>query len=246
MDLQKLYSYTRQAVQRYELIQDQDRIAVGISGGKDSLALLYALAGLRKFYPKKFELVAITVDLGLGMDFSAVSALCESLEVPYTIVRTEIAEIVSKRSTEGYSCSLCSKMRKGALNEQAKALGCNKIAYAHHMDDIVDTLVMNLKYEGRIYSFAPYTYLEQSDLVLIRPFIYIPEYEILSFSSKYHLPVVKNLCPADGITKRTEIHDYLASLYQNDRQLRKHLFTAVENSEINDWVISRKEAAKYE
>lgn len=239
MHLQKLYGHTRKAIQKYNLISPHDRIAVGISGGKDSLTLLYALAGLRKFYPVPFELEAITVDLGFGMCYDSVSDLCKSLQVPYTIVSTEISEIVSVRSTDHYSCSLCAKLRKGALNQQALALNCNKIAYAHHRDDIVDTLIMSMYYEHRLYSFAPYTYLDNTGLTLIRPLIYISELEILNFKEKYQLPVIPNLCPADGATKRTQVRDLVNGLGKTYPGLREHLFTAVENSDITDWVNAR-------
>lgn len=242
MNLQKLYSYTRQAIQQYDLIQPNDHIAIGISGGKDSLALLYALSGLQRFYPIPFTLQAITVDLGFGMDFQAVSALCHTLNVPYIIVPTQIAEIVSAHAAgheKNYSCSLCAKLRKGALNEQAKASNCNKIAYAHHMDDVVDTLLLSLNYESRLYSFAPYTHLAQTGLDLIRPLVLVPEYELLSFSKKYQLPTVQNLCPADGATTRTKAHAFLQDLYRKDPTLRKRLFTAIANSDIIDWQIAR-------
>lgn len=239
MHLQKLYGHTRKAIQKYNLISPHDRIAVGISGGKDSLTLLHALAGLRKFYPVPFELEAITVDLGFGMCYDAISDLCESLQVPYTIVSTEISKIVSARSTDNYSCSLCAKLRKGALNQQALALGCNKIAYAHHRDDIVDTLIMSMYYEHRLYSFAPYTYLDTTGLTLIRPLIYVSEGEILNFKEKYHLPVVSNLCPADGKTKRTEIRALVNDLGKIYPGLREHVFTAIENSDITDWINAR-------
>ncbi len=240
MHLQKLYGHTRKAIQTYNLISPNDRIAVGISGGKDSLTLLYALAGLRQFYPVPFALEAITVDLGFGMCYDSVADLCRSLQVPYTIVSTEISEIVSNRSADHYSCSLCAKLRKGALNQQALALHCNKIAYAHHRDDIVDTLIMSMYYEHRLYSFAPYTYLDNTGLALIRPLIYVSEGEILNFKEKYQLPVIPNLCPADGATKRTQVRSLVNDLGKTYPGLREHLFTAIENSDIGDWVNARK------
>lgn len=244
MDLQKLYSHTRKAIQNYHLIEPHDRIAVGISGGKDSLTLLYALAGLKQFYPVPFELEAITVDLGFGMCYDSISALCRQLQVNYTIVPTRIAEIVSERSKETYSCSLCAKLRKGALNEQALSLNCTKIAYAHHKDDVVDTLIMSMYYENRLYSFAPYTYLDHTNLALIRPLIYVSEGEILSFKEKYRLPVVENLCPADGATKRTQVHTLIDTLSKSYPGLRQHLFSAIEHSDIMDWVHARQRSNK--
>ena len=140
MKLQQLYSYTRKAIDHYQLIESGDKIAIGISGGKDSLTLLYALSGLRRFYPQKFDLVAVTVDLGYeNFDLTAVSKLCHDLDVPYHIVNTEIAKILFEERNEKPTCSLCAKMRKGALNQAIKELGCNKVAYAHHMDDVIET-----------------------------------------------------------------------------------------------------------
>ncbi len=164
MDLQRLMSLTRQAIDKYHMIEDGDHIAIGVSGGKDSLTLLYALHGLQRFYPKKFQLSAITVDLGLGnMNLSPVEALCEELGVPYTIIPTEIGAILFQVREESNPCSLCAKMRKGALNEKAKELGCNKVAYAHHKEDLIETMLMSLIYEGRFHAFSPYTYLDRMD-----------------------------------------------------------------------------------
>ena len=176
MELQQLYSYTRRAISDYDMIQDGDKIAIGISGGKDSLCLLYALAGLRRFYPNKFELVAITVDLTNGeMDFSKVKDLCDELDVEYHVIKTDIRNIVFEQRGETNPCSLCSKMRKGSLNDKAKELGCNKTAFAHHKDDIIETMLLSLIYEGRFHSFKPVTYLDRMDLTLIRPLMYVPE-----------------------------------------------------------------------
>lgn len=239
MELQRLYSYTRQAIDDFHLIELGDKIAIGISGGKDSLTLLYALAGLRRFYPKSFEIVAISIDLGLGMDFTPIIALCETLKVPYHIVKTEIGAIVFQERKETHPCALCAKMRKGALNQKALELGCNKIAYGHHKDDVEDTLMMSILLEGRLYSFAPYTWLEKSKLALIRPLIYIPEKDIKGFQRKYNLPVVENTCPADKETKRIEIHETILQLEKQYPGSKKRLYSAVINSNIDDWVISR-------
>ena len=203
MKLQKLLSYTRRAVDSYEMIDDGDKIAVGISGGKDSLTLLYALAELRRFYPKKFDLIAITVNLGFdNFDTTKIEQLCKELDVPYYIVGTEIYDIVFNVRKEKNPCSLCAKMRKGALNQKLNDLGCNKIAYAHHKDDFIETFLMSLLYEGRIHTFSPKTYLDKSELMVIRPLMYINEGEIISFNNYMQLPVIKSPCPADGYTKR--------------------------------------------
>ncbi|MGN0161235.1 MAG: tRNA 2-thiocytidine biosynthesis TtcA family protein [Lachnospiraceae bacterium] len=230
MKLQQLYSLTRQAVDQYELIQEGDRIAVGISGGKDSLTLLYALAGLKRFYPKKFEIEAITVDLGIdGMDFTPIQSLCEELQVHYTIVSTEIKKIVFDVRKEENPCSLCAKLRKGALNDAALKLNCNVVAYAHHKDDIIETLLMSLFFEGRIHTFEPKTYLDQTGLTVIRPLMLLSESDVIGFQNKYQLPVVKNLCPADGFTKREEMKVLLKELSKKYPGVKDRIFTSVRN-----------------
>ena len=236
MKLQRLLNLTRKAVEEYQMIQDGDRIAIGVSGGKDSLTLLYALAGLRKLSPHPFELPVISVDLGYqGFDLSPVRELCESLKVPYTIVPTQIGEIITAAGRESHPCSLCAKLRRGALNQAARELGCNKVAYAHHSDDIVETMMLSLMYEGRFYSFPPVTYLDGTELTVIRPLMFVWEADIIGFKNKYALPVVKNLCPADGHTKRQEIKELLRELNRQNHGVKERMFTAVLNGRIPDW-----------
>ena len=237
MKLQKLYSLVRQAIDKYNMINENDKIAVGISGGKDSLTLLYALAGLKGFYPIKFEIVAITVDLGYeGFDLSEIQKLCQNLGVEYHIVETDIGRISMEKASEQSSpCSWCAKLRKGALNDKAKALGCNKIAYAHHMDDIIETMFMSLFYEGRFYSFPPVTYFEDVDMYVLRPMMYVSEAEVIGFTNKYNLPTVSNPCPYDGHTKREYIKDMVAKLNRENPGVKKRLFRAIENGNIEDW-----------
>ncbi len=236
MKLQQLMSYTRRAIDDYNMIQDGDRIAIGISGGKDSLTLLYALHGLQRFYPKKFDLEAITVDLGHpGFDVSDIHSLCETMKVPYTVVKTDIARIVFDERKEKNPCSLCAKMRKGALNDTIKKLGCNKIAYAHHKDDIVETMMMSLIYEGHFYSFPPITHLDRTDLTVIRPLMYVYEADVKGFCNKYQLPVVKSPCPADGYTKRQYVKDLLRKLNQENPGVKERMFSAIVNGNIPDW-----------
>lgn len=236
MKLQQLMSYTRRAIDDYNMIQDGDRIAIGISGGKDSLTLLYALHGLQRFYPKKFDLEAITVDLGHpGFDVSDIHSLCETMKVPYTVVKTDIARIVFDERNEKNPCSLCAKMRKGALNDTIKKLGCNKIAYAHHKDDIVETMMMSLIYEGHFYSFPPITHLDRTDLTVIRPLMYVSEADVKGFCNKYQLPVVKSPCPADGYTKRQYVKDLLRKLNQENPGVKERMFSAIVNGNIPDW-----------
>lgn len=236
MKLQQLLSLTRRAVYDYDLIEDGDKIAVGISGGKDSLALLYALANLRRFYPKKFQLAAITVHLGIeGMDYTGVASLCKELDVPYYIVETQINEIVFEARKEENPCSLCAKLRKGSLNEKALDLNCNKIAYAHHKDDVVETFLMSLTFEGRLHTFSPKTYLSKTGLTLIRPLVYIDESRIIGFQNRYQLPVVKNLCPADGFTKREEMKQLVKAMNQQYPDYKERVFTAITRGGLPDW-----------
>lgn len=239
MKLQRLYSLTRQALDTYHLIDDGDHIAVGISGGKDSLTLLYAMQGLQKFYPKKFTLTAISVDLGFdGFDLSPVQRICEELAVPYHIVKTDIGKILFDVRQETNPCALCAKMRKGALNKAAKELGCNKVAYGHHMDDIIETMMLSLIYEGRFYSFPPYTYLDRMELSVIRPLMFVPEADVVGFSKKYQLPVCKNPCPADGNTKREYVRQLIAQLNRENPGLKTRLFHAVQEGNIPGWNLS--------
>ena len=238
MELQKLYSYVRQTIEEYGMIREGDHIAVGISGGKDSLTLLYALAGLRRFYPKNFSITAITVHLGLpDMDFSPVRTLCQTLDVPYEIVETQIGEIVFDIRKEKHPCALCAKLRKGALNERALALGCNKIAYAHHRDDFVDTLFLSLLQEGRLASLSPHYVLERTGLVLIRPMMQVPEAQIRGFCRKYQLPIVQNSCPADGNTAREKVRQAIRQMQQQYPDIRERAFTALCRADFDDWMV---------
>lgn len=236
MQLQKLLSYTRKAVDEYQMIEENDHIAVGISGGKDSLTLLYALHGLMRFYPKNFKLTAITIDLGYeNFDLTPVSKLCEELEIPYHIVKSDIYHILFDIRKESNPCSLCAKMRKGALNEEVKKLGCNKVAYAHHKDDIIETMLLSLIFEGRFYSFSPKTYLDRMDLTVIRPLMFVDEMEICGFRNKYSLPVVESKCPVDGYTKRQYAKELLKQLNTEHPGARERMFHAILNGDLKGW-----------
>lgn len=236
MKLQQLLSYTRKAVDDYQMIEEGDHIAVGISGGKDSLTLLYALHGLKRFYPKKFELSAITVDLGYEkFDTEPLRQLCESLDVPYRVVKTDIAHILFEERKESNPCSLCAKMRKGALNDAVKEMGCNKVAYAHHKDDIIETMLLSLIFEGRFHSFSPKTYLDRMDLTVIRPMMYVDEADVIGFQNKYELPVAKSRCPIDGLTKREYAKDLVKQLNHEHPGAKNRMFTAILNGNISGW-----------
>jgi len=236
MKLQRLLSLTRQAVDDYALIDSGDKIAVGISGGKDSLTLLYALHGLKRFYPNEFELSAITVDLGFeNFDISPVQSLCSELSVPFTVVPTEIGKILFETRKESNPCALCAKMRKGALNETAKQMGCNKIAYAHHRDDLIETMLLSLIYEGRFHAFSPKTFLDRTKLTVIRPMIYVSEADVIGFRNRFSLPVCKNPCPVDGKTKREYVKQLTNQLNLQAPGVKERLFHAITEGNIEGW-----------
>ena len=244
MKLQQVLSRVRKAVDDYSMIEEGDCIAVGISGGKDSLTLLQALAALRRFYPKKFTLKAITIDLGFNnMNLDDITAMCKELDVEYHIEKTDIAQIVFDERKENSPCSLCAKMRKGALNEAIKAMGCNKVAYAHHKDDVVETMLLSLFYEGRFHCFSPVTYLDRSEVIVIRPLIYMNEADVVGFIRRYNIPVVKSPCPVDKKTKREYVHQLVKDLNKDIPSVRNRMFTAITDSELPGW--STKKYARY-
>lgn len=236
MKLQQVLSYVRKAVDDYGMIEENDKIAIGISGGKDSLTLLYALHGLKRFYPNSFGIHAVTVDLGFqNLNLEKIKALCESLEVEYTVVKTDIAKIIFEDRKETNPCSLCAKMRKGALNEAIKQAGCNKVAYAHHKDDVVETMLMSLIFEGRFHTFSPVTYLDRMNLHVIRPLMYMQEADVIGFINRYQVPVVKSPCPVDGHTKREYVKNLLKQLNQENPGVKERMFTAIQNGNLKEW-----------
>lgn len=236
MKLQQLLSYTRKAVDDYQLIDEGDKIAIGISGGKDSLTLLYALHGLRRFYPKKFDIIGVCVDLGFeGFDTAPLENLCNELDVDFVRVPSEIGQIIFEDRKETNPCSLCAKMRKGALNTAVKELGCNKVAYGHHKDDIVETMLLSLIYEGRFHSFSPKSYLDRMDLTVIRPLMYVLEADVIGFQHKYNLPIVKNPCPADGVTRREYAKNLVRQLNLENPGAKERMFTAIINQNLEGW-----------
>ena len=232
--MKHILSYARRAVDDYDMIREGDRVCVGVSAGKDSLALLHALAGLRRFYPRRFELMAVTVDMGFaGVDFSPIAKLCEELNVPYHIVPTEISKIIFEIRKEKNPCSLCAKMRRGALHNAAKELGCTSVALGHHFDDVVETFMLNLFFEGRIGCFSPVTHLSRVGIKLIRPMIYMPEKDVRYFASKTQLPVIKSPCPADGNTQREEMKQLLRELERKHDGLRYRIYGAIQRGKVD-------------
>lgn len=233
--MQKLMGLVRRCVEDYEMIEDGDKIAVGISGGKDSLVLLRLLAALRSYHNKKFTLQAITIDMGLGMDYSGIEEMCRELDVPYTIVKTEIGPIIFDYRKEKNPCSMCSKMRRGALNQALLDLDCNKLALGHHFDDAVETFMMSLIYEGRISCFQPVTHLDRTGVIQIRPMLYIHEKTVASFAQRENLPVLQNRCPVDKHTKRKEIKDLIFRLAKNYPDLKERIFGAMQRYPLAAW-----------
>jgi tRNA 2-thiocytidine biosynthesis protein TtcA len=234
--LQKLLSRVRKAVTDYNMISNGDKIAVGVSGGKDSLALVYCLKELQRFLPQQFDLVAITLSLGNdGFDIKPLINFYNELGIPYHIEETIISKIVFDVRKEKNPCSLCSNMKRGAIYNTAKSLGCNKAAFAHHRDDVVNTFLLSLFYEGRIHTFSPVTYLDRRDITLIRPFIYTDEKMIRSFIKKQGIAPIPSGCRIDGKTKRQFVKELIADLSKENRQLKENLFGAIQRNRINQW-----------
>ena len=233
--MQKLLGLVRRCVDDYHMIAPGDKIGVGVSGGKDSLALLVLLAELKKFHPADFTLEAITIDMGLGMDYSEVAALCEKLDVPFTRVKTEIAPIIFEHRKEKNPCSMCAKMRRGALNEALLSRGLSKLALGHHYDDAVETFVMNLLFEGRIGCFQPVTDLDRTGIIQIRPMLYLHEKTVDNFVKKQELPVIENRCPVDKYTKREEVKKLVYDLSQQYPDLKERIFGAMQRLPLPEW-----------
>ena len=228
--MKKVLGCIRLACEDFHLIEDGDIVAVGVSGGKDSLLLLYALSLYRKFAPQRFELKGLTLTMGLEpFDTSKVAALCEKLGVEYIVRPTEIGRIIFEERHEKNPCSLCAKMRRGALNDLAKECGCNKVALGHHRDDALETLLLCLLHEGRIHTFHPKSYLSKADLTVIRPMVYLPEKHIIHVAREMQLPIIPSPCPANGATEREEMKyllDSLCKLYPNAREM---MLSALQN-----------------
>lgn len=244
--MQQILSTMRRAITDYNMIQGGDKIAVGVSGGKDSLALLAALKAYQRFSPEKFQLVGITVDMGFKDaskgEMAALTAYIESLEVPYYVISTDIADIIFDQRKESNPCSLCSKMRRGALNNKAVELGCNKLALGHHADDVVQTMLLSLLYEGRFSTFQPVSYMDRSGITLIRPFIYTDEKDIKGLVNRIFLPVLHNPCPANKHTQREYVNNLVKRLTEEVPFARERILGAIYNPQRNNlWQKPEKE-----
>lgn len=235
MKLQKLLSYVRRAIDDYQMIAEGDKIAVGVSGGKDSLCLLVALRHLQRFYPKSFTLEAITVSLGLpGASYDDIQKFCDEIGVPYSVVHTDIGQIIFEERKEKNPCSLCANLRRGVINSIAIREGCNKIALGHNQDDVLETFLLNLLYTGNIGTFSPKSYMDRSKITLIRPLIYTPEKEIRRFVRKNAINVMPKVCPMDGTSKREDMKNLIYSLSKNIPMIRANLFGAIQRN-LDDW-----------
>lgn len=240
--MQRILSLVRRCVEDYNMIDAGDTVAVGVSGGKDSVLTLAALAKLRDFYPKKFDVAALTIESGTpGMDFTPIADLCGSLGVPYHRIPVPIYEIVFEYRKEKNPCSLCAKLRRGALSTEMNRLGLHKIALGHHFDDAVETMVMSLFLEGRIGCFQPVTYLDRSGVTQIRPLLYVQEREVKGAVRRLGLPVVENPCPANGETKREETKELLRQLEKQFPQLKKKIFGAIQRYPLYGWSLEEEQ-----
>lgn len=239
MTMQKLLSKARKAIQDFDMIQENDKIAVGLSGGKDSLTLLHILKNYQRFSPQKFELIAITLNPG-GVDNSPLYKLCKDLDIEFHEVQTDIKEIVFDIRKEKNPCSLCANLRRGALNGVAEAHGCNKVALGHHQDDVIETFFLSLFYEGNIHTFSPTTYLSRKNIVTIRPMIYVTEKDIKSFVKRNPVPIMKKTCEMDGKSKREYMKDLIKSLTKDIPRLRACVFGAIQRSNIPGWKLEEK------
>lgn len=232
--MQKILSYMRKAIDNYNMIEEGDKIAVGLSGGKDSITMLMGLKNLQRFYPKKFDLIAITINPGFdGFDLDLLKNICKSIDVPLIIEDGHIKEIVFDIRNEKNPCSLCANLRRGMLNSIAFREGCTKIAVGHNEDDVLETFLMNLFYAGSINTFAPISYMDRSKMTLIRPLIYAPEKYIRNFVKRNNITVMKKACPMDGVSKREDIKEMIKNLQIDIPHVRANLYGAIKRKEIN-------------
>lgn len=242
--MQKILGYMRKAIQEFDLIENGDRIAVGVSGGKDSLVMLKCLVLLKRFIGIDYEVVAVTLDPGFNGtwgDYSSVQKLCDEMGIEYVLKRTQIGEIVFDVRKETHPCSLCARMRRGALHDAAIEANCNKVALGHNYNDAVETFIMNLFIEGRIGCFAPKSYLSNKKLWLIRPLVFAPEKEIRRAAKKNELAIVKSKCPADGHTQRQKTKEFLAERERADFGFTDRIFGAMRRAGVDGWGYKEKQ-----
>ena len=239
--MEQFTGLVRRCVEDYDMISPGDVVAVGLSGGKDSMALLCALNSLRRYYPKPFELLGVTVDLGFpGMDFSPVADYCRGLGVPYDIIHSDISDVVFRERQEKNPCSLCVKLRKGAFHDRLKELGANKTALGHHMDDAVETFLLSLIYEGRISCFEPVTHMDRSGIIQIRPMLYAEEKRVVGLARKYAFPIVESTCPMDKTSKRALIKEYMYAVSRERKDFKIKTFRAMQRLPLPGWQVVKE------
>ena len=240
--LQKIIGACRKAIDDYNMIDDGDKVAIGLSGGKDSIALLYSLYYLKKFYPKRFDIMAITIHPGLDtFDTSGAEKLCKDLGIEHVIYNSNIAKVVFDIRKESNPCSLCANMRRGMLNSIAIEHGCNKIALGHHSDDVIETFLMSVLLNGKVHCFAPVTYLSRSNVKTIRPMIYVEEKQVRAVARDLDFPVMNKICPMDGFSKREYMKDLVLKLKKDIPNVKKHVMGAVKRSNIPGWEITNEQ-----
>lgn len=232
-----LFAKMRKASRDFGLIEEGDRIAIGLSGGKDSTLLLYAMAVLKRTLPCDFSIRAVSLDLGWGNDYTEMTAFCDSLEVPFDIIPSEIGPLIFEERKEKNPCSLCARMRRGAINNWAREQGCNKVALGHHMDDVIETLLMSMFYEGRIQTFAPRSYLTRSEVTVIRPMVYVAESTIIKIARQLDLPLIINKCPADGFTTRSDMKNLLETLMGDNPLIKQRIMSGIEKDLWNKYKV---------
>lgn len=233
--MSKVVGPLRRAIQEYNMIEEGDRIAVGVSGGKDSGAMLFALHRLSQFYPKKFSIVAIIIDMGIGMDYAPLEDKIRGEGIECIRKETDISHIIFDIRKESNPCALCAVMRRGALNRAAIEHGCNKVALGHHYDDAIETFWLNLIHGGRLGCFQPVTYLDRMNVTVIRPMIYVQERDVRSFCRTNEIPIIENPCPANGNTQRQEMKELMKELEHRYPGLRKRVFGALQRSGLDEW-----------
>ena len=237
--MQKILSHMRKAIEEYNMIEENDKIAICLSGGKDSITMLHAFKNLQRFYPKKFEIVAISIDPGFNFfDTSFLQRICDNLEIPLFIEETHAKEIVFDIRKEKNPCSLCANLRRGVINSIAIREGCNKIALGHNQDDVLETFLLNLFYTGSIGTFAPKSFMDRTKITLIRPLVYTPEKDIKRFIKKNNLTVMPKVCPMDGKSKREDIKQLIYTLGKDIPMIRANLFGAIKRN-LPEWKINK-------